>query len=407
MAAANFPAGALDPVFDDDRTGAFSAISAITIEPGASATPGIMKRYGELLQDRLQSVPGTKQVEIYGEREEEILVTIDPRKLASVGLSAAQVSAAIGRADAKVRAGQVRGQANDLLIEITGEITSLERIRKVPLVVQSTAASSRWRISPRFHAQSASRPPHLPTRMGFRQSWLPRRCKTTSRSTSGSAEPKGCSLSSKHSCRRVWSTGWCLIRADIRPIGLLTWRPILAIGIALVVAVLLVTLGWRAALIVASILPLASLISLAGLQVLGIPIHQMSITGLIVALGLLVDAGIVMTDEIRKRMEAGVNRIDSVAGSVNRLAIPLLASTITTALAFMPMAMLPGPGRRFCRSHSDGSHRHADRFFCAGDDDHAGSGRVAPGGTVAWSSSRHARCQPIRAQAWCLVQPLT
>jgi len=111
--------------------------------------------------------------------------------------------------------------------------------------------------------------------------------------------------------------------------------------------VLLLTLGWRAALIVASILPLASLISLAGFQAVGIPIHQMSITGLIVALGLLVDGGIVMTDEVRKQLESGAARLDAVAAAVRRLAVPLLASTVTTALAFMPMALLPGPAGDF------------------------------------------------------------
>ena len=87
--------------------------------------------------------------------------------------------------------------------------------------------------------------------------------------------------------------------------------------------------------------------SLAGLQGAGIPIHQMSITGLIVALGLLVDSGVVMTDEIRKRLEQGEERLAAVGGSVQRLAVPLLASTVTTALAFMPMALLPGPAGDF------------------------------------------------------------
>ena len=73
----------------------------------------------------------------------------------------------------------------------------------------------------------------------------------------------------------------------------------------------------------------------------------MSITGLIVALGLLVDSGIVMSDEIRKRLVKGDERLAAVRDSVRRLAIPLLASTVTTALAFVPMAILPGPAGDF------------------------------------------------------------
>ena len=83
------------------------------------------------------------------------------------------------------------------------------------------------------------------------------------------------------------------------------------------------------------------------LERLGVSIHQMSVTGLIVALGLLVDAGIVMTDEIAKRLGAGLDRPAAVGGAVRRLAVPLLASTVTTILAFTPMALLPGPAGDF------------------------------------------------------------
>ena len=78
-------------------------------------------------------------------------------------------------------------------------------------------------------------------------------------------------------------------------------------GITLVLSVLLITLGWRAALVVAVILPLCALMSMVALFYLKIPIQQMSVTGLVVALGLLVDGSIVMTDEIRKRLLAGLS----------------------------------------------------------------------------------------------------
>ncbi len=69
-------------------------------------------------------------------------------------------------------------------------------------------------------------------------------------------------------------------------------------GIAIVLAVLLFTLGWRAALVVAVVLPLCTLLSMVALHYLAVPIHQMSLTGLVVALGLLVDGSIVMADEV-------------------------------------------------------------------------------------------------------------
>jgi len=69
-----------------------------------------------------------------------------------------------------------------------------------------------------------------------------------------------------------------------------------------------------------------------------------------VALGLLVDAGIVMTDEIARRLRSGVARARAVSDSVSRLAMPLFASTATTALSFLPMILLPGPAGDFVGS---------------------------------------------------------
>jgi multidrug efflux pump subunit AcrB len=90
------------------------------------------------------------------------------------------------------------------------------------------------------------------------------------------------------------------------------------------------------------VLPLVTLATLGTMRFIGLPLHQMSVTGLIVALGLLVDAAIVMTDEVQKRLSEGQDRRQAVAAAVRRLAVPLLASTLTTVLSFVPMILLPG-----------------------------------------------------------------
>ncbi len=107
------------------------------------------------------------------------------------------------------------------------------------------------------------------------------------------------------------------------------------------------TLGWRNALIVAATLPLTSFVALATLNIVGIPIHQMSVTGLIVALGLLVDNAIVMVDSVRAKRKEGASALEAIDRSVRHLWLPLLASTVTTILAFMPIVLLPGPTGEF------------------------------------------------------------
>lgn len=122
------------------------------------------------------------------------------------------------------------------------------------------------------------------------------------------------------------------------------------IGVVLVVGVLFLTLGARAAMIVAIILPVVTLATLATMNLIGLSIHQMSVTGLVVALGLLVDAAIVMTDDVGRRIRSGLSRLEAVRLSVRRLFAPLLASTVTTALSFTPMILLPGPPGDFVSS---------------------------------------------------------
>jgi multidrug efflux pump subunit AcrB len=113
-------------------------------------------------------------------------------------------------------------------------------------------------------------------------------------------------------------------------------------GAAVVMLVVLVGMGWRSALIVGAALPLSAAFALFGIAVAGQQIHQMSIFGMIIAVGLLIDNAIVMTDEVRKRLRSGLVPADAVAAAVGHLFSPLLASTLTTILGFMPVFLLPG-----------------------------------------------------------------
>ena len=346
-AAVNLPPGVPEPDFDNDRTSAYTAISAVVARDGRDVPATVLGRYGELLQDRLRGVGGTQTVRLVGAPEEEVLVEVDPLRLVSIGLTVDAVAAAIARADAKVEAGRVRGSADDYLIEVTGEIDSLDRIRAVvlsrggdgPLVrvadvgtvrraVRTPVETKAFADGSRAVVVAARMEPDLQV-----DAWMGR-VRETLRDFEEDL-PAGL----EHRLLFDQST----YTAD--RLGTLAQN--LAIGVGLVVAVLFVTLGWRAALVVALMLPLTSLLSLAVLQRLGVPIHQMSVTGLIVALGLLVDAAIVMTDEIRRRIAAGMARADALAASSKRLATPLAASTATTVFAFMPMAVLPGPAGDF------------------------------------------------------------
>ena len=341
-----FPTGVAQPEFDNDGVGAFTAIYALQPVEGTETNPAIMRRWAELLQDRLRGLSGTKLVDLYGAGEEEITVTVDVARLTSLGLTTDAVSQAIAQGDTKVRAGQVRGQTFDLLIEVAGEIKQLDRIRSIPIKdgqgrlvrVGDVADVTRGLRQPTSSIAivDGGTAVLIAARMEDDlqvDAWSAR----TSAAVQDFAEvlPVGLEL------RQLFD------QASYTSDRLTGVLKNMLLGVTLVVAILFLTLGWRSAFIVAMVIPLATIVSIAGLQAVGIPIHQMSITGLIVALGLLVDGAIVMTDDIRKRLEAGTKRLDAVQQAVRRMTAPLIASTATTVLAFMPMALLPGPAGDF------------------------------------------------------------
>ena len=116
----------------------------------------------------------------------------------------------------------------------------------------------------------------------------------------------------------------------------------LVAGAGVILLVVLLTMGLRAAVVVGAALPLSAALTLFGLDLAGVQIHQMSIFGLIIAVGLLIDNAVVMTDEVRQQRALGLAPDDAASAAVAYLFTPLAASTFTTILGFMPIFLLSG-----------------------------------------------------------------
>ncbi|QFU76168.1 efflux RND transporter permease subunit [Halioglobus maricola] len=342
-----FPPGAQMPFLDTDRFQSFTAIVALSGRDGADIPLSLLGRMAEDLADQARNLEGTELAVVFGEPAEEIRVEVDESALVARGLSLAQVSAALHAADAKFSSGRATGAGTDMLIELAGDFDSLARIREV--IVNTSSSGSVTRISDLARV--------------YKDAVTPTPTKALIQGKPGILV--GIAMKDGGQVDR-WAEGFrtflqqynaeapasVLVEltfdqstyAKSRLVGV---TQNLAIGISLVLLVLLFTLGWRAAVVVAIILPLCGMISMVVMERTGMALHQMTICGLIVALGLLVDGSIVMTDEIRKRLLEEQTPYDAIAGAVSRLRIPLLSSALTTILAFMPMALMPGPGGDF------------------------------------------------------------
>ncbi|WP_425391224.1 efflux RND transporter permease subunit [Ekhidna sp.] len=113
-------------------------------------------------------------------------------------------------------------------------------------------------------------------------------------------------------------------------------------GVILVVLVLLFFLGPRNALFVGIAIPLSMFISFMILGMFGITINMMVLFSLIMALGMLVDNGIVVVENVYRLREEGLSAFEATKNGVGEVALPIIASTATTLAAFLPLAFWPG-----------------------------------------------------------------
>ncbi|MEM1120094.1 MAG: efflux RND transporter permease subunit, partial [Bacteroidota bacterium] len=121
-------------------------------------------------------------------------------------------------------------------------------------------------------------------------------------------------------------------------------------GVLLVGLVILLFLGWRPALVIMLIIPLCILVALSMLNGLGFGLQQISIAALVLALGLLVDNGIVVVENINKFLETEDNAKDAAAEGTSEVGYAIISSTVTTLLSFYPLTQLGGGAGEFLKS---------------------------------------------------------
>ncbi|MEO0768474.1 MAG: efflux RND transporter permease subunit [Cyanobacteria bacterium J06649_4] len=345
-AAALLPAGTSEPDLDEAGIKAYSFITALVWDLPGEANYAILGRFAEELSQQLRSVAGTEEVEQFGDPQEEILVEVNAPELARLGLSAQSLADRIQTSDAKVTAGQLRSGQQNLAIEVQSELETLEQIRQIPVQtgdgqfarLGDIAQVSRGIREPLSDIAIVSDQRAIAIGVLMESNLRIDQWSVNIRDVLSEFEaqlPPGIRLDTLFD-----QSGYVEDRMS-------TLISNLIVGMLLVMAVTMVTMGWRSALVVGAALPITSLCVFGWMSVLGVPIHQMSVTGLIIALGLLIDNAIIAVDEIQLEMEHGDTPLNAVIKTVDYLKVPLLASTITTIMAFAPIYLLPGAAGEF------------------------------------------------------------
>ncbi|MEZ8125263.1 efflux RND transporter permease subunit [Vibrio splendidus] len=341
------PAGSHSPDLDSDHTYAFTTIASLTWSGAGEPDRLTLGRYAKELAKRLRTLSGTEFVDEYGMPQEEIQISLRTADAAALGRSSANIAESLEGADAKNSAGELVSAYSRFGLEIKSELDSIERIKQVPIATDSNghiirmediASVRRGEKTPQDQIAIIDGEPGVIVAARMHPDLRVDNWTSRANALIGKFEQE---LPSNVKVTVLFNQqGYTETRLDDLGKSLM-------IGFGLILIVLFVTLGVRAAILVAISLPLTSLLTLSIMKMTGVPINQMSVTGLIVALGIMVDNAVVMVDTIQAYRLKGQQRAEATMNALKHLWVPLLGSTLTTVLAFAPIILMPGASGEF------------------------------------------------------------
>ncbi|MCZ6710817.1 MAG: efflux RND transporter permease subunit, partial [Gammaproteobacteria bacterium] len=317
-------------------------ILALTWQQASDPQMAILSRLAQSLNIRLANVSGTEETDIYGEIEEEVLVALNPARTAAANLTAAQVGALIRAADTKSAAGRLRNDTTDMLVEVDAELDSPERIARIPL--KKTPAGTMLRVSDIGEVRKYQVDPPATLAYHGAERAIFIKTKMAAGLQIGDWIDNAMAVVDAFAQELPAGIGLEVVynQNDYTAERMGSLLTNLMFALAIVMLMLVWLMGIRSALTVGVALPLAAGMVMIFMRFMDIPLHQMSITGLIISLGLLIDNAIVVVEDYKLRRRDGNNIPDAIGKAVRHLVIPLGASTATTIFAFLPIAFAPG-----------------------------------------------------------------
>ncbi len=301
------------------------------------------------LQPRLLRIPGVARIGIVGGRMPEYHVIVDPLRLQAVNLSLAQVTDALARNNLIVPTGMVEEDYQLYLAVVDGRMQGIADIENLTV---SANAGHPLRIRDFARVERAQEPAFKIVTANGVDAVLLNVYSQPDGSTLAIAEQLGKELAM---LRQVLPPGMqaqvfydqsLLVRDSIRSV----WE---AIVLGLVFSVLIIYAflrNWGATLTAALAIPATVLITLLALRVLGLGFNLMTLGGIAAAIGLIIDDAIVVVEAISVKIAAGAQRLQAVSQALQEIFGPLLASTLTPVVVFIPLIFLDGVAGSFFRA---------------------------------------------------------
>jgi len=347
----DLPEGASEPRLDDRVQDQESIVYSLSGDPD----PLVVADAAETLEDALLGVPGVSRVQRIADPGEQVTIELGEREARSLGLSPERLAAQLSRRNRIMPGGSVEVSGRQVRLRPQSELAGVDEIRAMPILLPSGStvplgAVTRVRRGPVEPARSVMRVDGRPA-MGL--GVVPRRGINLVRwgeAVRARVAEVAPTLRTDAKRIEVHEMVYQPARVEARLSGL--GRSLIT-GALVVAGILVLAMGLRMGLVVASIVPLVTLSSIALFDLGGGTLHQMSIAAIVIALGMLVDNAIVMADGVQwelDRLEGGAPPRAAASKAIRELAVPLAGATATTLAAFLPMLLSDGLTAEFTRA---------------------------------------------------------
>ncbi len=300
-----------------------------------------LKKYAEYLQDKIEQLPQISAADIRGAQDKEVEVAVDLNQMLARNISFSNIEQSIRNENLTISAGEIKEGGIRRNVRVIGEFKDPKKIENIIIRKAKDKVTYLHDIAQiKYHpqeAQSYAREFGKPVvmldvkkRRGANQIQASDEIKKIIKETKEKVFPKNLNVTITNDLSDRTRTQVSDLENSI------------ILGMILVVGILMFFMGFRNALFVGIAIPLSMLMSFLLLSSMGVTLNTMVLFALVLALGMLVDNGIVIVENIYRYREQGYKAFEAAKYAVGEVAWPIIASTATTLAAFIPLAFWPG-----------------------------------------------------------------
>ena len=333
-------------------------------------------------KNAIEQAPGVISAELRGARDEAVEITAEPMLMKSYGISLDQLIAVTQASNSLIAAGALEGRSGRFAVKVPGLIEHPEDMLKIP--VASTAGATVTlgdvaTVRPTFKDATTI------TRVNGKPAMTIEVSKRTGANLIETVDGVKQVIARM---QKTWpqgvQVGYTQDKSKLIRQMLSDLQNSVATGVLLVAVIILFALGFRASLFIGIAIPASFLAGVLGLQLAGLTVNIVVLFSLILAVGMLVDDAIIVSEYAERRMAEGMAPKQAYTAAATRMSGPVIAATLDAHRRLLAAAVLARRGRRVHEIHAD----HADR-------DAVG---LAGGGAVLHADARRA-ARPRRAGA--------